>query len=91
MRHCAKLEIMVAERSRGQGVGRRLMSAAMEWAVAHPTITKVGLSVFSENVRATKLYREFGFVEEGHRVREYRLEDGSYRDDVLMYRWVGDT
>jgi len=90
MRHCAKLEIMVAESSRGQGVGRRLMEAAMEWAVAHKTITKVGLSVFSENAGATKLYKEFGFVEEGRRLKEYRLDDGSYRDDVLMSRWVGE-
>lgn len=90
MKHCAKLEIMVAQPSRGQGVGRRLLSAAMEWAVAHPSITKVGLSVFSENLKAAKLYQEFGFVEEGRRVKEYRFEDGSYRDDLLMGRWVGE-
>jgi ribosomal protein S18 acetylase RimI-like enzyme len=89
MTHCAKLEIMVAKRSRAQGIGRKLLSAAMEWAVAHPIITKVGLSVFAENQSAAKLYREFGFVEEGRRIKEYRLEDGSYRDDVLMGCWVG--
>jgi hypothetical protein len=28
-------------------------------------------------------------VEEGRRVGEYRMEDGSLRDDLLMARWVG--
>ena len=90
MKHCVKLEIMVAKGSRGQGIGRRLLSAAMEWAVAHPRITKVGLSVFAQNETASRLYSEFGFAEEGRRLKEYRLADGSYRDDILMGCWVGN-
>ena len=35
------------------------------------------------------LEKKFGFQEEGRRIREYRLADGSYRDDILMSAWVG--
>lgn len=88
MVHAGKLEIMVAAAARGHGAGRALMARAMGWAEANPVLTKVGLSVFDTNERAIALYTAFGFVEEGRRPREYRMEDGSYRGDVLMYRFV---
>ena len=89
LRHCASLEIMVAEKCRRQGIGRLLMTAAMEWAQNHPVIEKVKLAVFADNKVALDLYEKFGFQEEGRRIREYRLADGSYRDDILMSAWVG--
>lgn len=88
MRHAGKLEIMVHRDCRGQGVGRALMRAAVRWAVDNPEVTKLGLNVFADNERAIALYRQFGFAEEGRRLREYRMKDGTYRDDVLMYRFV---
>lgn len=88
MQHTGKLEIMVAEDARGQGIGRALMQAALRWAVAHPDMRKIGLAVFADNQRALDLYRSFGFREEGRRAQEYRMEDGSYVDDVLLYRFT---
>jgi ribosomal protein S18 acetylase RimI-like enzyme len=88
MRHTGKLEIMVATDARGQGIGRSLLGAAVAWAEAHPEIEKLGLSVFVDNTRAIELYRAFGFREEGRRPREFRLEDGRYVDDLLMYRFT---
>jgi len=88
MRHTGKLEIMVAADARGMGVGRALMRATVDWAIENPHLVKLGLNVFTDNERAIRLYEQFGFHEEGRRVREYRMEDGSYRDDVLMYRFV---
>ncbi|MEZ4323340.1 MAG: GNAT family N-acetyltransferase [Myxococcota bacterium] len=88
MQHVAKLEIMVEERTRGAGVGRALLEAAVAWAEDSP-LTKIGLAVFADNARALALYASLGFVEEGRRPREYRMEDGTYRDDVLLYRFVG--
>ena len=37
--------------------------------------------------RAIALYEALGFEHEGHRQREYRMADGSYRGDRLLYRW----
>lgn len=88
MRHAGKLEIMVSPSHRGRGLGRALMSAGIAWAEANPVLTKVGLSVFTTNDRAIALYRSFGFEEEGRRPGEYRMEDGSLRDDLLLYRFV---
>jgi ribosomal protein S18 acetylase RimI-like enzyme len=86
MRHTGKLEIMVAAEARGTGVGRALMQACIDWAAANPALEKLGLSVFADNTAAIALYRRFGFEQEGHRVAEYKLEDGTYRDDLLMFR-----
>ncbi len=86
VRHAAKLEIMVDPTFRGQGVGPALLEACCGWADESPNIRKLGLTVFATNHRAIALYRSFGFVEEGRRVAEYQMEDGSTRDDLLMYR-----
>lgn len=91
MRHAAKIEIMVARDARDRGVGKALMAAVIAWARDSRHVRKLGLNVFATNERAIALYRAFGFVEEGRRVREYRMEDGTWRDDVLMYLWVDDS
>ena len=88
MRHTGKLEIMIDRHARGHGLGRALMQACMQWARNNPSIEKLGLSVFTSNERALQLYRDMGFEEEGRRVREYKMRDGTYRDDVLMYCFV---
>lgn len=88
MRHTAKIEVMVAKEARGAGVGKALMEACIAWATASPVVEKLGLAVFADNERAIAMYRSLGFVEEGRRLREYRMDDGTYRDDVLLCRFV---
>ena len=88
LHHNARIEIYVSARARGAGVGSALMSSCVEWATENPIITKLSLNVFAHNVRAIKLYERFGFVREGLRAREYRLANGQYLDDVLMFRMV---
>jgi ribosomal protein S18 acetylase RimI-like enzyme len=87
-RHSGKLQVMVAEFSRGLGIGTALVQHALSWGAENAIITKVGLNVFADNERATKVYRELGFVEEGRLVGEYKDADGTLRDGVLMYRKV---
>jgi ribosomal protein S18 acetylase RimI-like enzyme len=88
MKHVGKLEVMVSPAARGAGVGKALMIACLDWAENNDMLEKVGLAVFETNSRAIALYHSFGFEEEGRRPREYRMEDGEYRDDLLMYRFV---
>jgi ribosomal protein S18 acetylase RimI-like enzyme len=88
MRHCGKLEVMVRREARNAGIGKALLAACLDWAQANPVLIKLGLSVFADNERAIALYRTHGFLEEGHRPAEYRDEDGTLRDDLLMYRFV---
>lgn len=87
-RHVVKLEILVAASHRGRGIGRALLSHGQAWVHAHEVVEKIGLNVFADNEAALHLYRDAGFVEEGRRVGEYRMEDGSRRDDVLLC-WFG--
>lgn len=87
-RHVGRLEMMVDARVRGVGVGTALLGAVVAWAERSPIVHKLSLNAFAHNTRALGLYRKFGFQEEGRRVREYQFADGSWRDDVLMYRWV---
>lgn len=87
-RHVGRIEMMVDQRVRGVGVGSALLAALISWAERSRTVHKLSLNAFAHNERALALYRKFGFEEEGRRVREYHFADGSWRDDVLMFRLV---
>ena len=68
---------------RGRGVGGALMAAAIEWARGRG-LHKLALSVFPHNDAAIALYRKFGFVEEGRRVRHMRRASGELWDLIEM-------
>ena len=85
MKHVGKLEIFLSADCRGQGVGRVMMEAALGWAGAHATLSKIGLTVFEDNTRAVSLYRDLGFEVEGRRVGEYCDTDGTLRNDLMMW------
>lgn len=87
-RHVGRLEVMVATRARGAGVGRALVEAAIS-GCAGIGVTRLTLAVYAHNARARALYERLGFVEEGRRVGEYRMPDGAFVDDILMARQVG--
>jgi len=44
--------------------------------------------VFHNNPAAIKLYEKRGFIEEGRCPRDVMMEDGTYLDLILIYRWV---
>jgi ribosomal protein S18 acetylase RimI-like enzyme len=73
----------VARERRGQGVGSALMVTAVEWA-RERGLHKLSLSVFPHNAAGIALYRKFGFVEEGRRVKHYRRSSGELWDAVDM-------
>lgn len=79
----ASLGMCVADGWRGQGVGRALMEAAIDWARsagAH----KVDLQVWPHNDAAQRLYEALGFVAEGHLRRHYPRKNGELWDAVIM-------
>ena len=73
---------------RGLGLGSLLLERLLHWAEQEPSIEKVALGVFSSNEWAMRLYKKFGFIEEGRKQREIKFGPGRYVDDVVMYKWV---
>lgn len=73
----------VAHEWRGRGMGSSLMEAAIEWA-RERGLHKLSLSVWPHNAAAIALYRKYGFVEEGHRVKQIRRQSGELWDIVDM-------
>lgn len=69
-------------------IGKLLMKGILDWAELNPLIEKVSLGVFSTNERAIALYEKMGFTEEGRKVKEFKMENGSYIDDVLICKFV---
>ena len=78
-----EIGMMVARDWRGRGVGSALVAAAIEWS-REQGLHKLSLSVFPHNEAALALYRKFGFVEEGRRVKHYRRASGELWDGIDM-------
>ena len=68
---------------RGRGVGSALLEAAVEWA-HDQGLHKLSLGVFPHNAAAIALYRKYGFVEEGRRIKQYRRASGELWDSIDM-------
>jgi RimJ/RimL family protein N-acetyltransferase len=73
----------VAAAWRGRGVGTALMDACVQWA-RDAGVHKLSLEVFPWNEAAIRLYRKFGFVEEGRLRKQYRRQSGELWDVVVM-------
>jgi putative acetyltransferase len=84
-RHAMLLGLSVAHEAQGQGVGRALMQALVDWADRWGQVLRLELNVYADNERAIALYRKFGFEIEGTH-RAYALRDGAYVDSLSMAR-----
>ena len=80
-----EIGMAVAQPWRGRGVGSALLAAAIERA-RDDGLHKLALDVFPHNEGAIALYRKFGFVEEGRRVKHYRRASGELWDSIVMGR-----
>lgn len=85
-KHCAGISISVAREERNQGIGAALMNHLIEWAQS-TNISRLDLEVYAHNAPAIHLYRKFGFVDEGRRVKAY-LANGRFVDGLLMARQI---
>jgi len=86
--HRADVGLGVRRTHRGRGVGRSLMTAAIDWARAQPEIDWLDLGVFVGNEPAERLYRALGFHDRGVTPDRFRI-DGRRIDDRSMTLWVG--
>lgn len=82
--HSGVLGMGVVASHRGCGVGGRLITTTIETALARG-LTRIELTVRTDNVPAIALYHRCGFETEGL-LRRYLLVDGLYYDVLLMAR-----
>lgn len=83
--HCAEIGMSVHDDFQGQGIGSRLMAAAVELAENWLHITRLELTVFTDNAPAIRLYEKFGFEKEGV-LRAYAIREGQLTDVYTMAR-----
>lgn len=84
-RHSATFGITVGHEFQGKGIGSRLMEAMLELADNWLGLTRIELTVFTDNDAAIALYRKYGFDTEGIS-RRYALRHGQYVDVYHMAR-----
>jgi len=75
--HCGTLGMGLLPDWRGQGIGRRLIDAAVA-AAWRRGFKRIELTVYASNAAALRLYGSVGFVEEG------RLRAAAYIDDAFV-------
>jgi len=80
----AEISIYIHEKSRGQGVGKALLSKLIE-SSENEGIWTLQAGIFAENEASIKLHLACGFRIIGRRERIARL-NGSWHDTVLLER-----
>lgn len=81
-KHSAYLVIGILEAYRGRGVGTRLFDRLDQWVIKS-NISRLELTVVTENEAAIALYKKKGFEIEGVK-RKTLLIDDEYYDEYFM-------
>lgn len=86
-RHNGLFGMGVHAEFRSKGLGQALLNALLG-ELQDTEIERVSLHVFSDNEGAIRFYERNGFVASGTLPGEIKMEDGRYRDLILMHRWI---
>ena len=84
-KHIGSIGMSVHDEWQGKGIGTALMQAAVDFADKWLNLTRLDLSVCTDNEPALRLYKKFGFEIEGT-MRRYVFRDGQFVDVYLMAR-----
>jgi L-phenylalanine/L-methionine N-acetyltransferase len=83
--HRGELGMMVRDDWQGKGVGTAMMRAVIDLADKWLNLSRLELTVFTDNEPAIALYRKFGFEIEGT-LRKFAFRDGEFVDAYAMAR-----
>lgn len=84
IQHQGSFGMSVTDKYRKQGIGKAMLTVLLAWAKENHVIEKVCLEVFAENTDAISLYKKFGFVEEGRKVKAIKVDANKYYDLISM-------
>jgi putative acetyltransferase len=85
LRHKGEIGMMVRDDWQGKGVGSAMMQAVIDLADKWLNLTRIELTVYTDNEPAVALYRKFGFEVEGT-LRKFAFRDGEFVDAYTMAR-----
>lgn len=88
MRHVGTIGMAVRDDWQGKGIGTALLEAALELADNWLGLTRLELTVFTDNKAGIALYEKFGFEVEGTH-RRHAFRDGRFVDAYSMARLRG--
>ena len=90
VRHRCRLAIALYRAFWGLGIGAAMVRYLKELA-GQAGYTQMDLEVYADNPAGLALYRSCGFTETGRLHNAVRLDDGSYRDYIMMYADIDRT
>jgi putative acetyltransferase len=85
VRHVGTVGMSVRDDWQGKGVGSALLGAALDLADKWLNLSRIELTVYTDNAAGIALYEKFGFEVEGTH-RRYAFRDGGFVDAYSMAR-----
>lgn len=83
--HRCSMAIALYKEYWGRGIGQAMIGYMTELA-RQVGWSQMDLEVVSENEQAIATYKKCGFIETGVRHNALRFDDGTYHDEILMYK-----
>ncbi|MEE8371015.1 MAG: GNAT family N-acetyltransferase [Sphingomonadales bacterium] len=88
VRHTVRFGIAVHPDWQGKRLGEAVLRIFIGWAASVDSLQRIELNVTDGNEAAIRLYEKLGFELEGRRLKAIQLEEGNYRDDLIMCRYL---
>jgi ribosomal protein S18 acetylase RimI-like enzyme len=85
LRHSVDLGISVRSTHRARGLGRLVLTHAINWARSIPELQIITLEVYASNTNAFTLYQSLGFVESGRQPKGLIHDDNTTHEQVAMW------
>ena len=63
-----------------------MTNKVIEWSEQNG-VEKIDLEVFADNIPAIGLYKKFGFIEEGRKIKAIKSNE-EYKDIILMSKFL---
>lgn len=80
-----EVSIYIANKYQGKGIGKKLLQALIDESEKNGVWTLTAL-IFPENITSINMHKALGFREVGYMEKKGRMEDGTWRDVVLLER-----
>lgn len=86
-RHRAELSFIILQEFCNMGIGGKMMEECLKWCKVHQ-VSQAELDVVTNNERALKMYRDFGFEIVGTVPKALKYLDGSFADEYKMVKFL---